>query len=150
MTEEKNKLKTKFSFWYHIYDTSGTANQNKHEYQEEVKKIADFQTVEDFWKIFKYLKSPDELKNGIELQIFKEGIVPAWEDEKNGGRISIRLKKDNSNKIWEEIILDLIGGTLPDNVEKEINGVVISIRKDYNFIQIWFNHYQTSTIAEIE
>ena len=75
-----------------------------------------------------------------------------WEDEgnKNGGKISIKLKKDYTTIIWEEIVLALIGGILPQIVKEEINGVVVSIRKEFNILQLWFKNYSPNVINEIE
>ena len=44
---EKTKLERKFSFWYHILDSSilGGVQLDKSEYENQVKKIADFDTV---------------------------------------------------------------------------------------------------------
>ena len=60
-----------------------------------------------------------------------------WEDEwnKSGGKISVKLKKDYTTIIWEEIVLALIGGVLSQVVKDEINGAVVSIRKEYNILQ---------------
>ena len=150
--DENNKLQDKFSFWYRIVDTS-LLNQKTDEsqYANTVKKIADFDTVEDFWKIFQHLKKPEQLQNGIEFQLFKNEIKPLWEDEANqrGGRVSIKIKKDYTSLVWEEIIFNLIGGTLPEKIKEEINGLVLSIRKDYNFIQVWFKTYEKNNINEI-
>ncbi len=75
-----------------------------------------------------------------------------WEDEGNkaGGKISIKLKKDYTTIIWEEIILALIGGVLPSNVKEEISGVVVSVRKEFNLLQIWFKNYTPNVISDIE
>ena len=75
-----------------------------------------------------------------------------WEDEgnKSGGKISIKLKKDYTTIIWEELILALIGGVLPANVKDEISGIVISVRKEFNILQIWFGNYQQDVITDIE
>ncbi len=75
-----------------------------------------------------------------------------WEDEgnKNGGKISVKLKKDYTTIIWEEIILALIGGVLPQAVKDEINGVVVSIRKEYNILQVWFKTWNQNFISELE
>jgi len=75
-----------------------------------------------------------------------------WEDEGNkaGGKISIKLKKDYTTIIWEEMILALIGGVLPTNVKEEISGVVVSVRKEFNLLQIWFKNYTTNVISDIE
>jgi translation initiation factor 4E len=75
-----------------------------------------------------------------------------WEDEgnKQGGKISVKLKKDYTTIIWEEIVLAMIGGVLPQAVKEDINGVVVSIRKEYNILQIWFKNWNPTVIAEIE
>lgn len=75
-----------------------------------------------------------------------------WEDEGNkaGGKISIKLKKDYTTIIWEEIILALIGGVLPSSVKEEISGVVVSIRKEFNLLQVWFKTYNTAVISDLE
>jgi translation initiation factor 4E len=75
-----------------------------------------------------------------------------WEDEgnKNGGKITIKLKKDFTTLVWEEVILAIIGGTMPNIAKEEINGVLVSIRKDYNLLQIWFRTYQPNVISELE
>ena len=75
-----------------------------------------------------------------------------WEDElnKTGGKISVKLKKDYTTIIWEEIILAMIGEVLPQSVKEEINGVVVSIRKEYNILQVWFKTWDQNVISEIE
>jgi hypothetical protein len=44
---DKTKLERKFSFWYHILDSSilGGVQLDKDEYENQVKKIAYFETV---------------------------------------------------------------------------------------------------------
>jgi translation initiation factor 4E len=51
-----------------------------------------------------------------------------WEDEanKNGGRWVIRINKGYANKIWEDLILAMIGEQF--ELENEINGIVMSIK----------------------
>ena len=144
-------LDEKFSFYYRISDNSLLGNVGNLQYENTVKKIADFETVEDFWKIFQHMKKPESLKNGIEFQLFKYNIKPLWEDDSNkkGGRISIKLKKENSSLVWEEIILLLIGGDFPEKIRNEINGVLISVRKEFNFLQIWFKTYEKNNINDI-
>jgi translation initiation factor 4E len=75
-----------------------------------------------------------------------------WEDEwnKSGGKISIKLKKDYTTIIWEEMILAMIGGVLPQSVKDEINGVVVSIRKEFNLLQIWFKNFTPNVTSELE
>jgi len=153
---QKTKLENKFSFWYRIDDIIQFQLQkqalDKKDYEVQVKKIAEFDTVEDFWGIFQHLRKPDSCRPGIEYFMFKEPIKPMWEDEsnRNGGRISIKLRKDFTTIIWEEMIFTLIGGILPKEMKDEINGIVVTSRKEYNTLQIWFKTYEDDIIADLE
>ena len=77
----KTKLENKFAFWFRISEEV-LKNQlpNKdidtNEYESQVKKIAEFDTIEDFWAIFQHLRKPDSCKQGIEFQLFKSPIKP--------------------------------------------------------------------------
>ena len=84
--------------------------------------------------------------------MFKEPIKPMWEDEfnKNGGKISIKLRKDFTTIIWEEMIFALIGGILPKEMKEEINGIVVTSRKEFNTLQIWFKTYEDKINADLE
>ena len=115
------KLSNKFVFWYHINEIS-----YDQEYENQIKKLAEFETLEDFWSIFQYLKKPDDCKQAIEFQLFKSPIKPMWEDENNkdGGRIALKLRKEFTNLVWEELIFAFIGGYFDKEVKDEINGLV--------------------------
>ena len=153
---KKTKLQNKFSFWYRIsedlYQTQAKQYIDKKEYENQVKKIAEFDSIEDFWAIFQHLRKLDSCKPGIEFQMFKDPVKPMWEDEnnKNGGRITIKLRKGFTTIIWEEMIFALIGDVLPKEIKDEINGIVVTSRKDFNTLQIWIKNYETKTNNNIE
>ena len=156
-TISKTKLWTKFAFWFRISEEM-LRNQlpkqtlDSNEYESQVKKIAEFETIEDFWAIFQHLRKPDSCKQGIEFQLFKVPIKPMWEDEgnKNGGRLTLKLRKNYTTIIWEEIILAFIGGIFSDKMKEEINGIVFVSKKEFNTIQIWFKTYDKKLNAELE
>ena len=154
--ESTHPLFTNFTFWFRINDTS-LLNPYKNvitytDYENQVKKISSFSTIEDFWKIFQHLKKPEELNIGIEIDLFKNEIKPVWEEEvnKNGGKIALKLNKNYTSIIWEELIFAFIGGNLPDNIKNEINGILISSKKEFNVLQIWFKDYNFKIIKEIQ
>ena len=153
----KTKLWTKFAFWFRISEEM-LKNQlpkqtlDSNEYESQVKKIAEFETIEDFWAIFQHLRKPDSCKQGIEFQLFKVPIKPMWEDEenKNGGRLTLKLRKNYTTIIWEEMILAFIGGILPDRMKEQINGIVFVSKKEFNTLQIWFKTYEKKINAELD
>ena len=144
---EPKKLANKFVFWYHINEIS--ADQ---EYESQIKKLAEFETLEDFWAIFQYLKKPDDCKQAIEFQLFKNPIKPMWEDENNkdGGRIALKLRKEYSNLVWEELVFAFIGGYFAKEIKDEINGLVINCKKDFNTLQIWIKSFNNEVTSALE
>ena len=153
----KSKLSPKFSFWVRISEEMinnqlTKTNINTNEYESQVKKLAEFNSIEEFWKIYQHIKKPDACRPGIDIQLFKNPIKPMWEDDynKNGGRLSLKLRKDFSTIIWEEILLAMIGNILPKEISDEINGVLISVKKKYNGLQIWFKNYNKKITLELE
>ena len=155
--DSKTKLEKKFAFWFCISkEVLKNELQNKLEdiskYESKVKKIAEFDTAEDFWTIFQHLKKPDKCQQGIEFQLFKVPIKPIMEDEynENGGKLAFNLRKQYTTIIWEEIILAIIGGNLPKEINEEINGVVFSSKKEFNTIEIWFKTYNNKKNKELE
>jgi translation initiation factor 4E len=147
--KKQNQLENRFSFWYRISEDitqyqGPKSTLDKKIYETQVKKIHEFGTVEDFWGIFQHLRKPDSCKPGIEFMMFKEPIKPMWEDEnnKNGGKISIKLRKDFTTIIWEEMIFALIGGILPKEMKDEINGIIVTTKRDFNTLQIWFKTFE--------
>jgi translation initiation factor 4E len=63
-----------------------------------------------------------------------------WEDEncKDGGRWTLKVPKERTNKYWEDLVLAMIGETF--RVENEINGLVIALRPQFDTISIWNKH----------
>ena len=45
----------------------------------------------------------------------------------------------------------MIGGVLPQHIKDEVNGIVVSIRKEYNVIQVWVKDFSNvNTLKEVE
>ncbi|CAK1604560.1 unnamed protein product [Parnassius mnemosyne] len=127
----KHPLQNTWSFWMFT-------NKNK-SWEQNLVKLATFDTVEDYWCLYHHMKTPSELEFGQDYSIFKEGIRPMWEDDANrhGGRWLIGFDRKNSpylDNIWLFTVLLLIGETL-ENAD-EICGVVVSVRAKCK-IGIW-------------
>lgn len=62
----------------------------------------------------------------IDLFFFREGEVPMWEESPNGGIwITKCRKEDDVDKMWEAILLSLIGEQFK---EPNVIGVSLSLR----------------------
>lgn len=52
-----------------------------------------------------------DVSEKVDFHMFKDGIKPVWEDQANckGGKWILRLKKGLSSRIWENLLLAMIG-----------------------------------------
>jgi translation initiation factor 4E len=105
----QHKLNSTWVFWY----ISRKEKVHNIPYQERLKKIASFSTLEDFFRYYVYLKSASEVERNTDLSIFKEGYKPLWESCPDGGCWFFRFKKsDDPQEIdlrWEKLVFALIG-----------------------------------------
>ena len=139
LKENKNKniLNDTWVLWCHdIKDT----NWGKDSYV----KVFSFNTIEDFWKLYKNLTSIDS----IMLFLMKEGIFPLWEDPQNkeGGCWSFKIKKKDNYITWKNLSMALVGNWLSDNetLASNINGISFNPHLYNSVIKIWSknNNYQ--------
>ncbi|KAL6555482.1 hypothetical protein OROGR_006740 [Orobanche gracilis] len=96
-------LRHKFVFWY-TRRTPGVRTQTS--YEDNIKRIVDFSTVETFWVCYCHLARPSTLPSPTDLHLFKDGIRPLWEDfaNCNGGKWIVRFKKAVSGRFWEDLV----------------------------------------------
>ncbi|CAB1312822.1 unnamed protein product [Coregonus sp. 'balchen'] len=71
----------RWALWYFKNDKSKSWTEN-------LRLIAKFDTVEDFWALYNHIQQPSKLGFGCDYCLFKDGVKPMWEDDKNklGGR----------------------------------------------------------------
>jgi translation initiation factor 4E len=124
-----HNLDIQWTLWYHDPD-------DKKWDINSYKKLIKFNTLEKF---LTYYESIGTFINGM-FFLMKEDIIPIWEDSNNinGGIITYKLLKNNSNKTWEELSMLLVGGTLTEDYSY-INGISISPKINNCIIKIWVN-----------
>ena len=100
------------------------ATQPATNYEESMKVLGSFQTIEHFWRIYDHMQRPNEFKSTTDYHLFKDGIKPTWEDpaNKNGGKWMVRLKKGLASRYWEDTVLAIVGEQF--DVGHEICGAV--------------------------
>ncbi|KAF8456386.1 translation initiation factor eIF 4e-like domain-containing protein [Terfezia claveryi] len=121
--------------WVVWYRSPGSKFQD---YEKSTTKIAAFSTGEEFWTLYTHLRRPSILPHVSDYHFFKEGIRPVWEDEenRNGGKWIIRLKKGVSTRYWEDLLLAMVGDQFSD-VDEDLCGVVLSIRSNEDVLSVW-------------
>ncbi|MCQ2818329.1 MAG: eukaryotic translation initiation factor EIF4E family protein [archaeon] len=116
-------------------------------YKERCQPVAEFSTMEDFFKVYLKIKPINEIGHCCDLSVFKKGYEPMWESCTNAGIWMFRFKRTDDLKEvqqqWEKIIFSLI--TEKFN-EVNILGTTLSIRSRENLVEIWFNYFRRESI----
>ena len=128
-------LQYDYSFWYiNVKEQDGWNPEN----------FGSFRTVQQFWKVFQYLKRPSELSVGSQIFLFRKGIRPEWEDEAflNGGRFLFKHYRRNhldmANKLWEELVLAFIGEQF--TYRNEVLGIMVHLKNGIDGFQVWIKN----------
>ncbi|KAL1944989.1 hypothetical protein VTO73DRAFT_2609 [Trametes versicolor] len=149
-------LRNTWVFWFRQQRAPGNKITN---YEEGIKKISAFSSVESFWSLWTHVYQPSSLLPTTDYLLFHSGIRrPVWEDPLNlsGGKWIIRLRKGVADRLWEDLVLAVIGdqfdgvddgeGSQPDAAAlegvppgewPEICGCTISVRQNEDIISLW-------------
>ncbi|MEQ2301046.1 hypothetical protein AMECASPLE_031966, partial [Ameca splendens] len=97
----------RWSLWFFKNDKSKT-------WQANLRLISKFDTVEDFWALYNHIQLSSNLMSGCDYSLFKDGIEPMWEDERNkrGGRWLITLTKQQRRSDLDRYWLETVGLTV--------------------------------------
>ena len=96
-------------------------NDKNRNWEDNQRSIITFNTVEDFWALYNHIELSSKLSAGCDYSLFKEGVKPMWEDDRNrrGGRWVINLNKSQRatflDNFWLEVMLCLIGEAFDDH-----------------------------------
>lgn len=138
MTKElmvKHPLQNKWALWFFKNDKSKSWANN-------LRQITTFDTVEDFWGVYNHIQLASKLGPGCDYSLFKDGIRPMWEDERNrlGGRWLVNINKNQRqtelDKLWLETLLCLIGEAFGDDSD-QVCGAVVNIRHKGDKLAVW-------------
>ncbi|XP_050736983.1 eukaryotic translation initiation factor 4E type 2-like isoform X4 [Eriocheir sinensis] len=143
-----HRLQFTYSIWFSRRAPGKQATTQN--YDQNLKLIGRFASVEQFWGYYSRLVRPADLNSHSDIHIFKDGIKPMWEDgaNKNGGKWIVRLRKGLASRCWENMILAMLGEQFM--VGDEICGAVISVRFQEDIISVWNRTAQdTATTTRI-
>ncbi|KAF4611192.1 hypothetical protein D9613_006900 [Agrocybe pediades] len=153
-------LRNTWVFWFRQQRAPGNKITS---YEEGIKKIAAFSSVESFWSLWTHLAPPSALQPTTDYLLFHSGIRrPVWEDPLNlsGGKWILRLKKGIADRFWEDLVMAIIGDQFDDcrpsvraddkgksngangqdengNEWPEICGCTISVRQSEDIVTLW-------------
>lgn len=143
----KHPLQSRWTLWF----DNQKQKKKEESWEESLKNIMTFDTVEDFWCLHGNILPPSRLLIGSNYSVFKAGVKPMWEDPCNrlGGKWVLTINKMDRKSMddwWLHAMLAVIGEILePDENDEEVCGLVASLRKDRAHIALW-----TKTAASME
>ena len=136
-------LNSTWTFWY----ASRKEKDHHIPYSDRLTKIAEFSTLQDFFKYYLYLKPVYDIERNVDIGLFKEGYKPLWECCPDSGCWLLRFKRTADlkeiNLKWEKVVLSLITEQFD---EPHMLGAVLSIRGRETIIEIWFNYFKYDKI----
>ncbi|CAB1337370.1 unnamed protein product [Coregonus sp. 'balchen'] len=97
--------------------------------------------------LYNHIQLSSNLISGCDYSLFKDGIEPMWEDERNkrGGRWLITLSKQQRradlDRFWLETLLCLVGEAFDDHSD-DVCGAVVNIRTKGDKLAIWTTDYE--------
>jgi len=175
-TEENEEILTKdlplrytWAIWEQIMQSSEKASQ----YSDATHKVAQFSSVQEFWKLWNHMPQPSELleqkrmvreqPDGLHvidaIMIFRENIRPEWEDKMNaqGGHFQFQLKPQigggQVDEYWNNLVLGMIGATIePANMITGIRLVdKLSGPRAANVIrlEVWFTNMEDNAQVQL-
>jgi len=131
----KHPLQNAWTLWFF-------KNDKTRSWEENQRPIITVNTVEDFWSLYNHIEVASRLPPGSDYSLFKEGIFPDWEDQRNspGGRWMISMDKrqraDHLDQYWLEILFFLIGEHA-DQHAHQVNGAVVNVRGKGDKLAVW-------------
>jgi len=131
----KHPLQNSWTLWFF-------KNDKQRSWEDNQQPIITVNTVEDFWSLYNHIEVASKLAPGSDYSLFKEGIIPDWEDKRNqnGGRWIINLDKrqraDHLDNYWLEILFFLIGEHA-DQHAHQVNGAVVNVRGKGDKLAVW-------------
>ena len=139
-------LNSTWIFWY----ASRKEKDHHIPYCERLIKIAEFNTLQDFFKYYLYIKPVYEIDRNVDIGLFKEGYQPLWESCPDSGCWLLRFKRTadlkDINLKWEKVLFSLISEQFE---EPHMLGAVLSIRGRETIIEIWFNYFKYDKIKNM-
>ena len=131
-----HKLRCEWTFWYSPRGKNSRPESNKN-YELNLTKLGDVTTLEEFFRIYCYIKRPSEVEVDHKIIFFRKGHKPCWEDWPDGGCWILQVKKKEDphqyNLRWERIVF----ASMAEEFGQNVVGLVLSVRQKKNLIEIW-------------
>ncbi|KAF9577158.1 hypothetical protein BGW38_007815, partial [Lunasporangiospora selenospora] len=128
------------TLFYDMTTGYGRQGPSHHNYENGLKELGTFTTVELFARYFNWIEKPHKLDFNGNYHLFKDGIKPMWEDpaNANGGRWIVTFVDRNLellDRCWFELSYALVGEQL--DAGDDICGAVLQRRSKGDRLAVW-------------
>lgn len=155
-------LESEWVMWEHR-----APDKNSKSYEDNMAKLCEFATVEDFWRLWNNIPKPSQIfydgrtrkrfkERSVEsFSLFKKNIKPEWEDPMNRTGAEWFCRKmfpmPQLDAFWQDLVLGMVGETIDPAdeicgarvVDKSTNG-----RQMYR-LELWFKKKDDATAKEL-
>uniref|UniRef100_A0A7E4VSX0 eIF-4F 25 kDa subunit n=1 Tax=Panagrellus redivivus TaxID=6233 RepID=A0A7E4VSX0_PANRE len=131
----RHPLNSRWVLWY-------LKNDRTKNWEDCLHKVTTFDSIEGFWSAINHIIPPSELPWGSDFYVFREGILPMWEDENNvkGGRWLVYVERarraQDLDHYWMELLMALVGEQFGED-GASISGAVVNIRQKGDKVALW-------------
>mmetsp|Transcript_72716 Transcript_72716/g.164998 ORF Transcript_72716/g.164998 Transcript_72716/m.164998 type:complete len:230 (-) Transcript_72716:153-842(-) len=132
----EHALETAWTLWV---DKKSSDRREQTAYIEGLKQVGTFKTIEQFFRLFAFIKKPSKFPRDYNLFCFRSGCKPMWEEFPDGGCWNYRIRRiggsdDPVDISWESLLIACLGEHFetPDVV-----GCVMSSRVKEIALSVW-------------
>ena len=106
-------------------------------YSDSIKPLGHFSTLRSFWPLYSHLSRPSSLPTSLTLHLFRSHVEPIWEHAANarGGKCMLRVRKAATDRVWEEMVLALVGDAF--GLGDEVCGLVLTMKASEDMVSVW-------------
>eukprot|EP00929_Paragymnodinium_shiwhaense_P051510 TRINITY_DN25910_c0_g3_i1.p2 TRINITY_DN25910_c0_g3~~TRINITY_DN25910_c0_g3_i1.p2 ORF type:complete len:202 (-),score=49.83 TRINITY_DN25910_c0_g3_i1:144-749(-) len=133
---EDHKLETPWTLWV---EKKSQDRKTSEEYMEGLKQAGTFRTVEEFLRLYAFVKRPGTFPRDHSLLCFREGKKPMWEEFPDGGCWNYRIRRTSESEgvadaAWEGTLLACLGEAF---ATPDVMGCVLSSRPKEIAVSVW-------------
>lgn len=154
-------LESEWVLWEHR-----SPDKNSKSYEDNMEKLVEFATVEDFWNAWNHIPKPSQIffdgktkkrfaNRSVEsFSLFKKNIKPEWEDQANRAGAEWFCRRNfpmqQLDDFWQNLVLGMIGETI-DNGDEICGARVVdkcSGGRCMYRLELWFRKKDNQAIAD--
>lgn len=144
---EMHPLNEEWTLWH----TDGVVATK--DWKKALQKVHDFGTVEDFWRLWNFIKGPKQLTQNSSFSVFRKGVRPEWEDAAcaKGGTITYIADQSvdrHLTLIWRDLVLSMIGEQFGDCGSSIAGAYISNKRRQFRF-QLWTKVSDESVVQKL-